>query len=588
MKKYILLALGIIYYFLIQVNIVHTKHNKPSEFSFTLNSHISQSIKLQIKADSYEFLQISCNQEKIPFEIKGYRWFDSGGEQVIFNLHKGENKCQALVHTKKKKFIPIVKQKLTFFDYIVLFILLLMPIYHIVFTSFMRVLAKIKHLTRASTAHKYNNDDTNYKLSIFLMLILFIGALIRVLYFQKFGIMHFQHDWQGHVGFIKYVANNWSLPMPTKDLQFPQQPLYYFISAAIYDIGMKLGLSSASALFNVGYFSLFCSLAFLYYSYKLISLLTQNKWTGSIALSFIAFTPSFVYLCARINNDSLTMALSVFSLYYIVKSCNSNFSNSFYPALIGTSLLFLTKVTASTIEILFFTLLIVSYIQNSSSKQTNKLKERLYVFGTIGIFLLGFTLLRTYLPIEDSFHMVNSSNAFPGQIIKSLDFSYFASFNIYELIQTGYSHVFGEDAIRYSFSTYQYGTMFFGEFKYASYIANNEWFKKIMQVILALGLIYPLAFIIFTFKLYRSPILYKLLYATVILNLILILNFISSYSVVCNTDFRYFTPSFVLFAFIFAQGLEYLSYNKLLKYIVSTLLILLALSEVLFFVLLLK
>ena len=398
--------------------------------------------------------------------------------------------------------------------------------------------------------------------------------------------MLFQHDWHGHVEFIKYIAENWTLPLSSKGLEYPQQPLYYWITAGLYALFIQFGLSEQDALYGLGYFSLFCSMVFLYYAYRFMKLMTKSIWVQTVAVIFVSLTPSLVYLSARINNDSLVMALSAFSLYAIVKSYQRGFKEDFYPALTGVSLLFMTKISAAPMELLLFGLLILAYYQADRHDEIG-VKKKLYSFGALGIFLLCFTLLRVYLPVEGTFHMVNSSANYPNQSIEALDMAYFGTFHIATLFNAGYAYVYGEDAIRYSFLTYQYGTMFFGEFDYTYFIQKSEGLKQMMQAILFFGLVYLLGFIAYIIKLSHAPLLHKFLFVTLLLNFLLILKFMFSFPAVCNTDFRYFVSSFVLFAFVFAQGLHFIQSIKWMRKTVNTLFALLVISEILFFGLLL-
>ena len=416
----------------------------------------------------------------------------------------------------------------------------------------------------------------------FALILLFIGLIIRFFYQQKYGVMLFQHDWHGHIEMIKYIADTWSIPLPNKGLEFPQQPLYYIVTAGIYSLSTSLGFSDKMALEHIGYFSFLCSAIFLVYGYRFISLLTTNSSVKTIAMIFLALTPSIVYISARINNDSLVMALSALSLYHIVKSYQSNFSSSFFMALLFTSLLFLSKISALSIELIFFSLLIFSYIK----EKNNQIKQRLYIFGLVGMCLLTYTLWRVYLPLDTSFHMVNSSGAYPGQILPPLDFHYFGTFNFTSLFNQSYSHVFGEDSVRYSFLTYQYGTMLFGEFDYTYFIHKTPWLKETMQSIIALGLLFIIGFITFIWKIDRASTVERLLFGTLLINFILILKFMFDFPSVCNTDFRYFVPSFLLFAYIFAKGLADLKNFKFLSKALNGLLFFLVLGEILFFVLL--
>jgi hypothetical protein len=423
-----------------------------------------------------------------------------------------------------------------------------------------------------------------FKTTQIVYLLIAMGVIVRILYFQKYGIMVFQHDWHGHIEFIKYIAENWSLPLVTKGLESPQQPLYYITTGGLYQLQINFGLADKDALYGLGYFSLLCSFIFLWYSHRVVELLSKSVWVRTVTMAFLSLTPSIVYLSARINNDTLVMALSAISLYYIVKSYQSNFTQNFYIALLSVSLLFLTKVSTASFELLLFALLIVAYRENIGEKKEN-IKRALYWFGVVGVFLLGFIFLRVYLPIDNTFHMVNSAK-FPNQTIEHLDFSYFTTFHIKELFNAGYSFVFGEDKIRYSFLTYQYGTMLFGEFDYTYFINRADLLSYVMKTILLLALIYPLGFLLYLLKIYKESLLNRMLIATIFINLILIIKFMFEFPSICNTDFRYFVPSFILIGFLFGKGLERIRGVSIFRWIIDTVLVLLVLSEISFFALL--
>jgi len=421
-------------------------------------------------------------------------------------------------------------------------------------------------------------DSINYAL-----ILLLLGIVIRAFYQNKYGVMLFQHDWHGHVAFIKHIAQTWTLPVPTKGLEYPQQPLYYYLAGGLYALSTELGFSEKISLEIIGYFSFLCSVTFLIYGYKFIALLSNKKRVKNIAMVFLALTPSLVYLSARISNDTLVMALSAAALYTMVKSYQTQFKNYFYITLITTTLLFLTKISTAGIELLFFALLLLVY-KDSKPKEMPHIQKRVYLFGVVGLFLVAYTLWRVYMPLDGQFYMVNSSGSYPNQTIKNLNLNYFASFNFISLFQSGQSHVFGEDNIRYSFITYQYGTMFFGEFDYAYFIHQTPWLKKVMQTILLFGLIFVIGFFTYILNLYKTSRLKRLLFITLLINFLLIIKFMSDFPSVCNTDFRYFVSSFLIFSFVFAQGLDYLNHSKLLTQLINTIVTLLALSEILFFI----
>ncbi len=557
----ILFILGLIYIKVITVDISFKRDS-----SFIIYSYIPQTINLHIKT-KYKISKLWCNGKAIEINNnKKHDYFYRGEEQITFNLNMGENSCRGEYIDKN------IKQKPNFIDFIVIFISIILPITLLLFNLLIYLLNKI------NLDFKDNRQEINSS-SKLIFIIISIGILIRILYFNKYGIMLFQHDWQGHIDLIKYLAQNYALPyMPNRGWEYPQQPLYYIISALIYKLFLYFGYSSKEALhYGVGSFAVISSSLFLIFSAKLLNYLTSNSWVKVVAMLFLALTPSLVYISARVNNDTLVISLSVISIYLIVKSYKQDFKKGFYSALTATTLLFLTKLSTAPIELLLFTLLIITYIK------TKAIKKELLIYSLVGIFILSWTLWHLYTPLNGGFYMVNSAK-FPKQTIENLNSGYFSSFHISNLISQGYSFVFGDNSVRYSLPTYQYGTMFFGEFNYRYFLNRTPYLLDIMRVILISGLIYIVGLFSYIAHLKRENLLNRLIFGVVVINLILILKFIISYPSICNSDFRYFVGSFTIIGYIFAQGLYYLnSYHRYIRYVVNALLFLLVTGELIFF-----
>ena len=583
----VLFCIGIAYYLLIQISLTDSTHNRgmPRGYSFSLHTLVPQHAKLHLRAKRNELYALVCGKTTIDFPLRERLWFEKESEEVIIPLKRGETSCQLSLRQGVTWFKLQVEQKLSYVDYAILSLLLGVPLYLWLFRFLMLGLTwlKSKKFLKPLTIETPHTVKSKWVYGIWSLLV--IGVVIRIFYFHHFGISAFQHDWHGHIAFIKYIQSHWELPLGSKGLQFPQQPLYYLLSAGLYTLERMLGANDTEALYGLGYVALFCSIVFLYYGYRFFTQLTTNLWVQAVAVVFIAFTPSLIYMSARINNDVLVMALSAYTLFYMAKSYHSAFENYFYRTLIGVSLLFITKLSTLSFEVLLFMLLILLYLRTEREKEIEK---KIFIFGIVGLFLLGFTLLRAYLPIEESYLFVNSSARFPGQMITPLGLDYFSSFHLLELIQRAYSYIFGIDAIRYSFLTYQYGTLLFGEFNYGSYIEHIEGLKPIMQSLILFGLFSIVGFVTYLVFLYRQTFFEKSLFALLLINFILIMKFLFTYPVVCNSDFRYYVPSFLLIAFFIAKGLSYLGIYTWLRYALGAIVLLFAVSSILFFVLLLS
>ena len=193
--------------------------------TFIIYSYIPQTINLHIKTE-YKKSKLWCNGKTIKINNnKKHDYFYRGEEQVTLDLNMGDNSCRGY-HIYKN-----IKQKPNFIDFIVIFISIILPITLILFNLFIYILNKI------DLSFKGNRQDI-YLSSKLIFIIVSIGILIRILYFNKYGIMLFQHDWQGHIDLIKYISQNYTLPyMPNRGWEYPQQPLI-----KNYKIGTKVNI----------------------------------------------------------------------------------------------------------------------------------------------------------------------------------------------------------------------------------------------------------------------------------------------------------------------------------------------------------
>ena len=521
---------------------------------------------MNIVADD-NIITILCNGKKVPYIYKNGYYDYKYGEQIFVKLKKDKNSCKLSSINKNGIYTFYVKQKITFLDYFILFILFGFPILYFLNKLFFITVDKL-YIPKKS-------------LTYLPILILIIGILLRIIYFYTIDHNMFQHDLKGHQEFIKLLAQDWILPQGNKGLEYPQQHFYYLLAAVFYKVQLLIGFSENSSLHNIAYISLIGSIIFLIFSYKFVKLISNSFFVTNTLLVFTSLTPTLIYMTTRVNNDALVMPLAVATLYYLIRSYKSNFNKYFFTTLILTTVLFLTKISSATIELLFFVMLIFTY------KENNNIKSKLFIFSFVGVFILGFTLLKAYIPVTGSFHFVNSAS-YINQTIEPLTLNYFTSFNFLELIEMGHSHVMGSDDIRYSFLTYQYGTMLFGEFDYVQFYEKSNYLMLIMQTIILLGLIFVLGFISYIVNIYKVSFLEKLLFLTLLLNFILILKFLFSYPSVCNTDFRYFLPSFILIGYFISKGIEYLQLSKPIKYTTTFLISILGIVEILYFVELFK
>lgn len=517
------------------VNTMHT-------FSATIDSKLSQSILLNIVAQD-EIKDISVNGEPVPplHQYKEGRTSDKNavyGDTYKLNVTKGVNVITIRSLNKGEPYSIAIGQQRSIVEYLLLSLAFILP--------FSLILLKNMELL----VHK---QDTILRVSNkipFMVYIISSAIVLRLFYFYSIGYIQFQHDYDGHIEFIQFFAENFSIPMAHKGWEFPQQPLYYIVSGSIYKLGDLAGFSKDQLLFFISGLSCVLSCIGLIYAYRLIKLLSENVFVHYLAIGFLAFTPSLIYMSSRINNDSMAASLAIVSLYYIVAGYQNQFQKYFTLALIWSSLTLLTKVSAVIVWLVFFILLISHYV-----KSPLKMRTQLFHYTWVGLLLLGFILFKSYSAAAGEFLMVNSG-IWPGQDLRPLDADYLFSFNFSELLNRAHAYWGDKETtlISRSFFTYQYGTMLFGEFDYAYWKGLDQHLALVMQIIIVLGMLIPAGLIVSIFR--KKHLIEFALLFMLVANFALVIKFVFAYPSTSNTDFRYYAPCLFAFAYLMATGLD--------------------------------
>lgn len=157
-----------------------------------------------------------------------------------------------------------------------------------------------------------------------VFLIFAIGFIFRLVYVQETDYIIRQHDVSGthaHLEYIERLANGEGLPDSdvTKLWQFYHPPVWHAICALVVKVHDLLGIWLDSAYENLQMISLFCSSAIMFISHRLFRLFGLKKIPLCIACGIVAFHPTFIILSGSINNDVMSLMLSLLSVVLAIK-----------------------------------------------------------------------------------------------------------------------------------------------------------------------------------------------------------------------------------------------------------------------------
>ena len=525
--------------------------NLKIHFNLELYSPVQQVVRVNVVADDWvETITVNGVAAKklinYPRTRTTYQDIDYGDVYAL-NLDRGTNKIFVRTFNKGGNATLMFKQKFSVYEYILAFLTLILPFIFFVF-YFVRFIL--------------DNGFWVYQRMAQIPLavhIIWVAIILRTVYFYDMGYISFQHDYRGHIEFIQFFANYFTIPLPHKGWEYPQQPLYYVFTGVIYKICSMFEMEERPSLKVIGTVTSLLSSIALIYAYRLIRLLTKDKIVHNLVIAFLALTPSLIYMSARTNNDPWASSLAIISLFYIIASFKHDFQKYFWPAVIWSAMLFLTKISSLGIQLLFIFCLLTLYF-----KHKDKAIKPMFHYAWVGALVLTYTMFRAYYPAAETFVFVNGG-IWPGQDLRPLNANYFLSFNFIDLLEQGQSHIreADTDRIKYSFFSYQYGTMLFGQFDYQYWRERNYMLTINMQLIMLLALIVPLGWITALFL--KKTLMEKFLATVAIVSFILVLKFIFDYPTMSNTDFRYYAAIQFILAYFFAIGLR--AVMRLHKYV---------------------
>jgi hypothetical protein len=409
-------------------------------------------------------------------------------------------------------------------------------------------------------------------LNYFPIVLVVLGIAARIFYaggfgadsyadYKNYSFFQYTHDTLYHVEYIQFVADHLSLPPVEKGLEYPQQPLYYIFSGVLYNIINVFSLEKmevSEILKILVWLSCIFSIGTLVFAYFLAKKITESAWLQSFITGIIAFTPAFIYQAGMLGNDPFSSFLSAGAFFYLICYIKKEGLINFVLATLFSVLSFFSKATAGILLIMILVTVIYKYWKQNKSEYL----KMAFSILIIGIACLAVSLYRAYIPSTGEFRFVESYT-YEYQKTDPSRLTYFITFNVPELLKEGQSFVFGNEKVARTLPTFLYGSFVFGEYSFENITKPYPLIKNLMQIILLLGLLFPLGIIANLFYFKKWDIIDYISGFGILLNLILLVSFFLKYSAVCNSDFRYFGPMFLGVLAFSGNGLSKL--NEKLK-----------------------
>ncbi len=226
-------------------------------------------------------------------------------------------------------------------------------------------------------------------LPLHLMLMLLVAVGLHSAYTSGTNYMTRSYDCEGHVAYVKFIAEKGSIPKDRDCWSCYHPPVYYALNAPVWIAAEKCNLFPPRALQWV---SFGFSIMVLVLGAKILSLLLSG---GALTLSCLLwfFWPVLFMTAPRLGNDQLFFLAHVLCLFAAVKYIVEHQGRYLVLALLMVALAFWTKSTGVVTALVFCSAFVLGYFPRQALKPTKSEAVSLAVFAVFAVCVALVKLL---------------------------------------------------------------------------------------------------------------------------------------------------------------------------------------------------
>lgn len=295
--------------------------------------------------------------------------------------------------------------------------------------------------------------------------VMLAGVLVRGWYFSITPHWVRGHDTDGHIEYIEYLMTHLSLPAPNAGWEFWQPPLYYTLGALWMKGTSLLGFTRAESLLSVQFASLLLSIATLGIALWIGLLLFKKRERAEglpWLLAIFSFFPSLIFLSARINNDVLSIPLSILTVALLLSWWQTPTRRTLLLASVVTSLTILTKSTG----LLLVPFIIGCVVLRFPLKQWKKTVMHLSLSLLSIALLSGWFSVYRYSTVPTQGYIIGNTDTLNSGLTVRNDLASLFTFHPVEILRIPFNNPWDDLTRRSNFWEYWFRSAMFGEFHF--------------------------------------------------------------------------------------------------------------------------
>ena len=290
-----------------------------------------------------------------------------------------------------------------------------------------------------------------FKLDRRLLLMFFIGLLLRVGYCQETFYDQRGHDVGGHVRYMQIIAEQNRVPASDECWTCYHPPVYFVLSAGVWKMSNLMECSPQNA---VKWFDFLISLVALGFGLACLKSILTGMPLLAAALLWSVW-PSFVLASPRLGNDILFYAMHAVALWGCLKYIRTNNGKYFIVAVVISFVAYWTKSTAVvTFGILGLTALLQLFKNPRLWSKSERVAAGLFVAAAIAVACIALT-----------HEVVGNASGNDNTVLIRNNPGNFLFFDLRTFLTQPYTDPWHDELGRQYFWNYLAKTSLFGEFK---------------------------------------------------------------------------------------------------------------------------
>ena len=362
-----------------------------------------------------------------------------------------------------------------------------------------------------------------FKLKRGVLLVFFIGLLLRVGYTSETFYDQRGHDVGGHVHYMKIIAEENRIPASNECWTCYHPPVYFVLSAGVWKMSNLIHCAPQNA---VKWFDFLISLLALGFGIACLKNVLDGAPFFAAALLWSVW-PSFILASPRLGNDILFYAMHAIALWGCLKYIRTNLGKYFIIAVVASFIAYWTKSTAVvTFGVLGLTALLQLFRNPRSWSRSERVAVGLFVAAAITVACVALT-----------HDVVGNASGNDNSVLVRNDPGNFLFFDFKTFLTNPYTDPWHDGLGRQFFWNYLAKTSLFGEFMLLT-TPKGLWLASIISACF----VALLGFGIRGFWKSRWDKAQVILAAQAFLFFAAMITLRLKYPFSCSNDFRYIVP----------------------------------------------